>query len=75
MTIALGIIYVIVAAALVVLVLMQDSNAYGLGSMAGGSEMGGFGGKNRTKNGLLSKLTILCAVILVVLTIVLTVVA
>ncbi len=75
MTIALGIIYVIVAVAVVVLVMLQESNSAGLGAMAGSVDMGGFGGKNRTKNSLLSKLTIVGAVILVVLTIVLTVVA
>lgn len=73
MTIALGIIYVIIALALVAIVLMQDSDAYGLGAMAGGS-MGGFGGKSKTKNGLLSKLTIVCAIVLAILTIVLTII-
>ncbi len=76
MEIALGIIYVIIALALVVLVLMQDSNAAGLGAMSGGSDFGAFaGGKNRAKNALLSKLTIAAAVVLVILTIVLNVIA
>ena len=73
MTIALGIIFVIVAIAVVALVLMQDSDAVGLGAMAG--SMSNFGGKSKAKNGMLSKLTVVCAIVLVVIAIVLTVIA
>ncbi len=76
MEIALGIIYVIIAIAIVVAVLIQESNSAGLGAMAGGNEFGAFaGGKNRTKNAFFSKITIALAIVLVILTVVLNVIA
>lgn len=75
--IALGIIYVIVALVIVLAVIFQDSNSYGLGAMAGSSDFGSFAnmGKGKRKNSLLTKITIACAVVLVALTVVLNVIA
>ena len=75
LVITLGIIYVIIAIAIVVAVICQDSNSYGLGAMAGG-DFGAFSsmGKNKSKNALLLKITVACAIVLVILTIVLNII-
>lgn len=74
--IALGIVYVVVALAIIVAVICQDSdNSYGLGAMAG-NDFGAYSsmGKNKAKNALLLKVTIACAIVLVILTVVLNII-
>ncbi len=67
------IVQIIVTLGLIISVLMQQGNSYGLsGSIAGGAET--FFGKNkgRTLDGMLKKLTKAMAVLFVVLSLVLT---
>ncbi len=67
------IVQIIVTLGLIISVLMQQGNSYGLsGSIAGGAET--FFGKNkgRTLDGILKKLTKVMAVLFIVLSLVLT---
>ncbi len=73
MLLAVQILYVIIAVALIVSVLMQSGKEAGLsGSIAGGSSESFFGkNKGRTMNAILEKCTTVIAVLFIVLSIVL----
>ena len=66
--------YLLICVAIIVIVLMQDSNSEGLSSaIAGGAGSNSYWSKNkgRSKEGMLSKVTIILAVLFIVLSIVL----
>lgn len=67
------IIYVLVCVAIVVLVLLQDTDAEGLsGAIAGGAGNSYWSkNKGRSKEGRLNKLTIILAIVFIVLSVVL----
>lgn len=67
------IIYLLVCAAIVVIVICQDSKSEGLsGAIAGGSGSSYWSkNKGRSKEGILSKITIILAVVFILLSIVL----
>ena len=73
--IALGIVFVVIAVAIIILIILQQSSSYGLGAMAGNSDFGSYSSKGRTKDAILSKITIVLAIILGILTIVLNIIA
>ncbi len=66
--------YLLICVAIIVIVLMQDSKSEGLSSaIAGGAGSNSYWSKNkgRSKEGMLSKVTIILAVLFIVLSIVL----
>ncbi len=69
--IIITVIFIIVCIALTVLVLMQEGKSAGLGSISGAAET--YWGKNRGRSmeGLLVKLTKVCAVLFMVLAVIL----
>lgn len=75
LTIALGIVFIVIAIAIVVLIICQQSSSYGLGAMSGNSDFGSYAAKGRTKDSILTKITIVLAIILGILTVVLNIVS
>lgn len=72
--IILGSAILVIAVVLMILVMIQQGKNEGLGAMGGSTpDTDSFFGrnKNRTKDALLSKLTIVCSVIMVILVVVL----
>lgn len=70
----LTILYILVCVAIVLVVLMQDSKSEGLSAaIAGGATSGSYWSKNkgRSKEGMLSKATIILTVLFIVLSVVL----
>jgi len=67
----LSIVYIIVCIALVILVLMQEGKAQGLGSISGAAETYWGKNKGRSMEGMLVKITRVLAVMFMALTIVL----
>ena len=67
----LGIVYLIVCVALVVLVLLQESKSEGISAVTGGSDTFFGKGKTNTKEGMLNKLTVVFAIAFGVIAIVL----
>ena len=65
--IVVTIIFIIVCIALTVLVLMQEGKAAGLGSISGAAETYWGKNKGRSMEGLLVKLTKVCAVLFILL--------
>lgn len=69
--IILSIIMIFVAAGIILLVLFQDTNDRGMGSMAGGSNDSFYSNnRGRTKDVLMRKLTIILAITFGILTVV-----
>lgn len=71
LAIVLGIIDIILCIALVVLVISQEGNAQGLGSIAGGADTFFGQNKGRSMDRMLKKITTLLAVLFGIITIVL----
>ena len=73
--VVLTVLYLIICVAIVVIVMVQDTNSQGLGAaLAGGSaNSGSYWSKNkgRSKEGMLNKITICLAFIFIVLSVVL----
>ena len=69
--IVISILYIIVSVAVVVLVLMQEGKAQGLGSVAGAAETYWGKNKGRSMEGVLVKITRVLAVLFLLLTMVL----
>lgn len=69
--IVISILYIIVSVAVVVLVLMQEGKAQGLGSVAGAAETYWGKNKGRSMEGVLVKVTRVLAVLFLLLTMVL----
>lgn len=67
--IVLTVVYIIVSVALVVLVLMQEGKAQGLGSISGAAETYWGKNKGRSMEGMLLKITRVLAVLFLLLTI------
>lgn len=67
--IILSILYIIVSVALVILVLMQEGKAQGLGSISGAAESYWGKNKGRSMEGMLVKITKILAVIFLALTV------
>lgn len=67
----LSIVYIIVSVVLVILVLMQEGRAQGLGSIGGAAESYWGKNKGRSMEGMLVKLTKVLAVLFILLTAVL----
>ncbi len=65
------VIFIIVCIALTVLVLMQEGKSAGLGSISGAAETYWGKNKGRSMEGLLVKLTKVCAVLFMVLALIL----
>ena len=66
-----SILYIIVSVALVILVLMQEGKAQGLGSISGAAETYWGKNKGRSMEGMLVKITKVLAAVFLILTIVL----
>lgn len=66
--IVFSILYIIVSVALVILVLMQEGKAQGLGSIAGAAETYWGKNKGRSMEGMLVKITRVLAVLFLLLT-------
>lgn len=66
--IVISILYIIVSVALVILVLMQEGKAQGLGSIAGAAETYWGKNKGRSMEGMLVKITRVLAVLFLLLT-------
>lgn len=66
-----SILYILVSVALVILVLMQEGRAQGLGSISGAAESYWGKNKGRSMEGMLVKITRVLAVLFLVLTAVL----
>lgn len=64
----LSIVYIIVSVVLVILVLMQEGRAQGLGSIGGAAESYWGKNKGRSMEGMLVKLTKVLAVLFILLT-------
>ncbi len=69
--IVLTVIFMIICVAIVVLVLMQEGKSAGLGAISGAAETYWGKNKGRSMEGALVKLTTVCAVSFIVLTIIL----
>ena len=69
--IILSILYIIVSVALVILVLMQEGKAQGLGSISGAAESYWGKNKGRSMEGMLVKITKVLAFFFLVLTVLL----
>lgn len=69
--IILTILFIVVCIALTVLVLMQEGKSAGLGAISGAAETYWGKNKGRSMEGLLVRLTKICAVLFIVLAIVL----
>lgn len=69
--ITISVIYIIVSVALVVLVLMQEGKAQGLGSISGAAESYWGKNKGRSMEGMLIKITKILAFLFLLLTAVL----
>lgn len=69
--IVLTIVFIIICAALVVLVLMQEGKSAGLGSISGAAETFWDKNKGRSMEGMLVKITKVLAVLFIVIAIVL----
>lgn len=69
--ITVSVIYIIVSVALVILVLMQEGKAQGLGSISGAAESYWGKNKGRSMEGMLVKITKVLAVLFLLLTAVL----
>lgn len=67
----LTILFILVCIALTVLVLMQEGKAAGLGAISGAAETYWGKNKGRSMEGMLVKLTKICAVLFVLLAVVL----
>ncbi len=67
----LTIIFIIVCIAITILVLMQEGKSQGLGAISGAAESYWGKNKGRSMEGMLVKLTKICAVLFIVLAIVL----
>ena len=67
--ILVSIVYIIVSVALVILVLMQEGKAQGLGSISGAAESYWGKNKGRSMEGMLVKITRVLAVIFLALTV------
>jgi len=67
--IILSILYIIVSVALVILVLMQEGKAQGLGSISGAAESYWGKNKGRSMEGMLVKITKILAVVFLALTV------
>lgn len=69
----LRIVFILVSIAIIILVLCQDAKSEGLSAAITGGSRSTYISKNkgRTKEGMLSKLTIVCTVIFVILSVVL----
>ena len=67
----LTIIFIIVCIAITILVLMQEGKSQGLGAISGAAESYWGKNKGRSMEGILVKLTKICAVLFIVLAIVL----
>ena len=65
--IVITIVFILVCIALTVLVLMQEGKSQGLGSISGAAETYWGKNKGRSMEGLLVKLTKVCAVLFIVL--------
>lgn len=66
--IVISIVYIIVSVALVILVLMQEGKAQGLGSIAGAAETYWGKNKGRSMEGMLVKITRVLAILFMLLT-------
>lgn len=69
--IVIQILFILICIALTVLVLMQEGKSAGLGSISGAAEMSFGKTKGRTMEGMLEKITKICAVVFFVAAIVL----
>lgn len=69
--IVLTIVFILVCVAMTVLVLMQEGKSAGLGAISGAAESYWGKNKGRSMEGMLVKLTKICAVLFIVLAIVL----
>ena len=69
--IVLGVVYLIVCVALVLLVLLQESKSEGVSAVTGGSDTFFGKGRTNTKEGMLNKLTVVFAIAFGVIAIVL----
>lgn len=67
----LTVIFIIVCIAITILVLMQEGKSQGLGAISGAAESYWGKNKGRSMEGMLVKLTKICAVLFIVLAIVL----
>ncbi len=67
----LTVIFIIVCIAITILVLMQEGKAQGLGAISGAAESYWGKNKGRSMEGILVKLTKICAVLFILLAIVL----
>ena len=68
------VVYLLICAAIIVIVLMQDSKSEGLSSaITGGGSTNSYWSKNkgRSKEGMLSKITIILAICFIVLSVIL----
>ncbi len=70
-TIVLGIIYLLICAAIVVLTLLQDSKESGVSAL-GGAETSIFGGKGSTKESFLARMTVVFGIVFGVVAIAMT---
>lgn len=66
--IVISVLYIIVSVALVILVLMQEGKAQGLGSIAGAAETYWGKNKGRSMEGMLVKITRVLAILFMLLT-------
>lgn len=67
----LTVIFIIVCIAITILVLMQEGKSQGLGAISGAAESYWGKNKGRSMEGMLVKLTKICAVLFIVLAVVL----
>ena len=68
--IILGVVYLIICVALVILVLLQDSKQQGIGAITGGADTFFGKGKTKTKEGMLNRLTGVLSVFFAVIAII-----
>lgn len=69
--IAIKVVFILVCVALIVLVLMQEGKSAGLGAISGVAETYWGKNKGRSMEGLLVKLTKICAVLFILLAVIL----
>ena len=68
--IVVGVVYLLVCVATIIVVMIQDSKSEGVGVITGGSDTFFGKGKSNTKEGFLNKLTIVLAVFTVIVAVV-----
>ncbi|MBR5347652.1 MAG: preprotein translocase subunit SecG [Lachnospiraceae bacterium] len=73
LSIVVGLLYAVICVALVVIVLSQEGKEQGLGAIGGGFTPDTYWNKikGRSREGMLKKITVLCSVLFVVLSVLL----